>query len=436
MLTTEVQPGIVRTRAQFPRKLAPLFRPGRYKVAHGGRGSAKSWSVARALLIQAAQAKRRVLCGREIQNSIKESVHALLTSQIEELGFDGQFDVFERVIRHRHTGSEFLFEGLKGNVTKIKSMEGIDIAWVEEADKVSNTSWEVLIPTIRKPGSEIWVTFNPNEETDPTYQRFVVKPPPDAVVIQINWRDNPWFPDELRREMEYLKSVDYDAYLHVWEGMCRQRSDAQILNGKWRVEWFEPHPAWDGPYQGIDWGFANDPSTFIRCWIDRTQARPRLMVEREFWGLRVDLDNLPEKFDTIPRAREFTARADNARPETISHMQNHGYPNIIGCDKWPGSVEDGIAFLRSFGEIVIHPGCIHTIEEARLYSYKVDKLTGDILPDVVDKHNHCWDAIRYALGPLIQQGQLGMLHWIESAVREQAQTEDQERERMRALIGG
>lgn len=378
-----------------------------------------------------------MLCAREIQNSIRESVHQLLETQIDELGFRGEYSVFERVIRNRNTGSEFIFEGLKNNVTKIKSMEGIDIVWVEEAEKVSNRSWEILIPTIRKPGSEIWVTLNPDEETDPTYQRFIKSPPPGAVVVRMNWRDNPWFPDELRAEMEYLRRVDYDAYLHVWEGECRKRSDAQILAGKWRVEWFEPDLAWDGPYQGVDWGFANDPTTLLRMWIDRTKPTgPRLMIEHEAWGLRVDLDDTPELFDHVPQAREIMTLADSARPETISHMNNHGYPNISGAEKWPGSVEDGIAFLRSFAEIVIHTRCTHTAQEARLYSYKIDKLTQIVLAQVEDKHNHCWDAIRYALQPLIKQSATGMLNWVKMAVQEQAEAEDLERQKMRALTGG
>jgi phage terminase large subunit len=312
-------------------------------------------------------------------------------------------------------------------------MEGIDIVWVEEAEKVSKNSWQTLIPTIRKPGSEIWITFNPDEETDPTYQRFVVNPPPDAIVRKVNWRDNPYFPEELRREMEYLKSVDYDAYLHVWEGETRKRSDAQILNGKWTVEWFEPQPGWDGPYYGADWGFANDPTAGVRMWVNATDPRgPELMIEHEVYGLRVDIDKTPELFDRMPQAREHTIRADNARPETISYMQNHGYPSVVACAKWPGSVEDGITFLRSFRRIVIHTRCTHTAQEARLYSYKVDRLSGDVLRDIVDKHNHCWDAIRYGLEPLIKGSGLGMLHYTQGLVVEQATQED----KIRSMLGG
>lgn len=421
-----------RTTAQFPRKLDFLFRPARYKVAYGGRGSSKSWSVARALLIIGASRPIRVLCAREIQNSIEESVHKLLSEQIVELGFAGRYKITQRSITGLN-GTEFIFSGLRSNITKVKSMEGIDIAWAEEAEKVSKNSWQVLIPTIRKPGSEIWVTFNPDEETDPTYQRFIVNTPPEAVTRLVNWRDNPWFPDELRREMEYLKAVDYDAYLHVWEGLCRKRSDAQILNGKWVVEWFEPQPSWDGPYYGADWGFANDPTTAIRMWINATDPRgPELMIEHEAWGLRVDIDKTPELFDQIPEARQHTIRADCARPETISYMQNHGYPAVTGCAKWSGSVEDGITFLRSFRRIVIHTRCAHTAQEARLYSYKIDRLTGDVLAEVVDAHNHCWDAVRYGLEPLIRGSGLGMLHFLQGEVQQQATDED----KFRSMVGG
>lgn len=175
---------------QLPHKLAFLFEPARYKVAHGGRGGAKSWGFARAALIQAAQRPLRVLCARELQVSIAESVHKLLSDQIEAMGLAPWFDVQQQVIRSS-AGSEIIFAGIRNNVTKLKSLEGVDVCWVEEAEKVSNSSWEALIPTIRKPGSEIWVSFNPHDASDPTYQRFVLNPPPGARVVEMNWQDNP-----------------------------------------------------------------------------------------------------------------------------------------------------------------------------------------------------------------------------------------------------
>jgi phage terminase large subunit len=395
-------------RAEFPAKLRFLFQPARYKVAHGGRGGAKSWGFARALLLLAAQRPIRVLCARELQLSIQDSVHKLLSEQVESLGLGHFYEVLQQTLRGVN-GSEFIFSGIRSNITKIKSMEGIDIVWVEEAEKVSNASWDVLIPTIRKPGSEIWVSFNPSEETDPTYQRFVVNPPPGAVVVKIGWQDNPWFPEELRREKDYLLAVDPEAAEHVWGGGCKKNSEAAVLRGRWVVEPFEPQPHWHGPYYGADWGFANDPTALVRCWVqlpviekDGKITRPHeLYVEHEAYKVGCELDHTPALFDKVPEARKHRIRADSARPETIAHMHRHGYPLVIGAEKGPGSVEDGVEHLRSYARIVIHPRCPHTAEEARLWSFKVDRLTGDVLPDLVDKHNHCWDGIRYGLEPLI-----------------------------------
>lgn len=214
--------------AEFPERLGFLFTPNRYKVLYGGRGGAKSWGIARALLIQGASKPLRILCARELQTSIKDSVHKLLTDQIAALGLDGFYEVTQTAIRGKN-GTEFAFAGLRSNVSQIKSFEGVDICWVEEAQTVSRASWNVLIPTIRKEGSEIWVSFNPDLEEDDTYQRFIVSPPPGAMVEKINWSDNPWFPEVLRVEKDSLKARDEQAYLNVWEGVCRRSVDGAIF---------------------------------------------------------------------------------------------------------------------------------------------------------------------------------------------------------------
>jgi phage terminase large subunit len=217
-------------KAEFPEKLKCLFDPpsSRYRVLYGGRGGAKSWGVARALLILAAKDKLRVLCAREYQTSIKDSVHKLLSDQIHDLGLDSFYEITQASIRGKN-GSEFFFVGLKNNISNVKSFEGVDICWVEEAQTVSKTSWNVLIPTIRKEKSEIWVTFNPELETDDTFQRFVVHSPKDCVIEKINWSDNPWFPDTLRLEKDDLKERDIEAYNTVWEGICRQTVDGAVF---------------------------------------------------------------------------------------------------------------------------------------------------------------------------------------------------------------
>lgn len=384
-------------RVQIPDPFKELLTVNaRYKVYYGGRGGGRSWAAARALLVRGLNSKIRILCAREFQRSIADSVHRLLSDQIELLQFSQAYNITRTEITSQ-TGSIFLFEGLRHNITKIKSMEGIDIVWVEEGEKVSGESWDVLVPTIRKDGSEIWITFNPDQESDPTYQRFVINPPPGAIVKKTSWKDNPWFPPELIREKDYLWRVDPERAAHVWDGECRTHSDAQVLKRKWLVDVFEAAEEWDGPYYGADWGFSNDPTALVRFWIYDN----KLMIEHETYGVGVDLDDTPEMFDRVPGARDYMIRADCARPETISHMRRRGF-KIEGAPKWGGSVEDGIAWLRSFEKIVIHDRCKHTIEEARNWSYKVDRLTGDVLPQLRDGFDHIWDAVRYGGSPLIK----------------------------------
>jgi phage terminase large subunit len=391
----------------IPDKMLPLFSTMytptgdrvRFRVCYGGRGGARSWSFTRALLIRAIEKKTRIVCAREFQNSIEESVHELLSGQIITLGLEDLFDIKKREIR-AYNGSDFVFAGLKTNITKMKSFEGADICYIEEAENISTKSWEVLIPTIRRPNSEIWAAFNPNLAKDPSYALFITNPPEDALVIKTTWRDNPWFPEPLKKARERLQRVDIDAYNHVWEGECRKNSAAQILRNKYVVASFTPGKDWNGPYFGADWGFSQDPTTLIKCWIHEN----KLYIEYEAYEIGCDIDKTPKLFDVVPGARLYTVRADNARPETISYMQRNGYPLMESVDKWPGSVEDGVAHIRSYDEVVIHTRCEHAQEEAMYYSFKIDKLSGDVLPDIEDKHNHIMDAIRYALSPMIKPG--------------------------------
>lgn len=213
---------------ELPAKLDFLLgKSARYKVAYGGRGSAKSWSFARALLIRGLQKPTRVLCTRELQKSIKESVHQILADQIGRMNLGAYYQVLQNEIRGPG-GTAFGFAGLRHNITELKSYEGADLCWVEEAQVVSKKSWEILIPTIRKEGSEIWVSLNPELEDDETYKRFILNPPSDSIVAKMNWQDNPWFPEVLRAEKDELKKRDPDAYLNVWEGHCRQILDGAI----------------------------------------------------------------------------------------------------------------------------------------------------------------------------------------------------------------
>ena len=380
------------TRVAIPEAFAELFQPHRYKVYWGGRGKGASWSFARTLLLLVAEKGYRVLCAREYQTSIGDSVHRLLMDQMELLGIADLFRVTRSEITCAN-GGLFIFKGIRNNPGEIKSLEGIDIAWLTEAERTTNESLDILIPTIRKDGSEIWIDFNTDAEHAPTYERFVKTPPPDAMVKFVTYRDNPFFPDVLRAEMEYVRRVDPDKFQWIWEGQPRHISHALVFGGKYRVEEFH-HPAddIDRYYLGVDWGFAEDPTTMIRSYvIDRT-----LYVDHEAYGVGVELDELPQLFRSVPQSDIWPCPADNARPETISYLRRNGYPKMQSVKKGPGSVEDGISILKEFNAIVIHPRCRHTIAEFGSYSYKVDRTTGDVLPILVDKDNHCCDALRYA----------------------------------------
>lgn len=390
----------------LPDWAAPLFKPARYKCLYGGRGSGKSYAVADYLLIKGAQSPRRILCAREFQNSIQDSVHKLLCDRIEAMGLQSFYTMQEKEIKGAN-GTTFIFKGVRHNVQSIKSMAGITDLWLEEAQTVSEESWSILVPTIREPGSEIITTFNPDSEDDPTYQRMVVNPPDDAYIRKVNYQDNPFFPEELMAEMRRDRRVDPDRAAWVWDGECRSISDAQVFKGKWIVDDFDitslgneragPRFMPDGPYFGSDFGFAQDPTTLIKCWIFENT----LYIDYAVGGVGIDIVDTPALYNQIPDSRRYLISADSARPETISHLRNSGY-NIEGASKWKGSVEDGIQVLRSFENIVIHPRCKGVIDEMRLYKFKVDRLTGDIKPIPEDKHNHYIDALRYALVKYIQ----------------------------------
>jgi len=379
-----------------------LFNPPlgdvRYRVSYGGRGSAKSWQFARALLLHGWESQLRILCAREFQASIKDSVHKLLSDQIDALGYSSFYRIQQSSIVGKN-GTEFLFKGLRRNIGEIKSTEGIDLCWVEEAEAVSDESWRVLIPTIREPGSELWVSFNPALETDPTYRRFILNPPERAIIKKVGWDSNPWLPEVLREEAEELRRKDPEAFAHVWGGNPWTRSEAEVLDGKWMVEDFTPEAHWNGPYYGLDFGFARDPSICVRLWIGDS----RLYVEYDSGGVKLNMDQLEKMIRSIPGAEDHTIRADSARPETINEMKERGL-KVEPAAKWAGSVEDGVEHLRSYEKIVIHPRCKRAQQEARLWRYKTDARTGDILPKLKDGNDHVWDSSRYALSPIINKG--------------------------------
>jgi len=386
-----------------PQWAVPLLQPARYKGAKGGRGSGKSHFFAEAAVEEmVADADLRFVCIREVQRSLKFSAKSLIEAKIRKLGVSHMFTVLEREIRRNGGHGVMIFEGMQDHTAEsMKSLEGFERAWCEEAHVLSKRSLDLLTPTIRSDDSELWFSWNPDQPGDAVEQLLVTDPPDGAIIVHVNYTDNPWCPQALRDEAARSARVDPDAYAHIWLGQYNTRSEAQVLSGKWIIDEFEPGESWDGPYQGADFGFAQDPTTLVRCWIDGR----RLYVEREAYRIGLELDHTVAHWKRhVPDSDRYVTRADSARPESISYLSRHGFPRIEGVKKWPGSVEDGIAHLRQYEQIVIHPRCRHAIDEARLYSYKIDKRTGDILPEVVDAHNHIIDPIRYALAPLIRRG--------------------------------
>jgi phage terminase large subunit len=375
---------------QLPKWSECLFdESARYIAVKGGRGSGKSRSVATALNLRAAAKPLRILCVREIQKSIRDSSKRLLDDDAERNGLSSFYTSLETEVRGAN-GSLFLFAGLRSNIDSIKSMEGIDICWVEEAQSVSKTSLETLIPTIRKPGSQIIFTWNPKHETDPIEEMFGRDDlPPDTRLKTVNYVDNPWFPDVLQKEADYDLKRDPEKYNHVWMGGYLRNSESRVFRN-WTVEEFEA-PA-DALFRlGADWGFASDPSVLVRCHI----VGRKLYIDYEAHMVGCEIMDLPSLFMSVPGAEKWPITADSARPETISHMRNNGFPKIQAAVKGPKSIEDGIEWLKSF-DIVVHPRCRHTIDELTMYSYKTDPLTQLVLPLLEDKNNHIIDALRYA----------------------------------------
>lgn len=392
-------------KIELPPKLVPAMSKPlgsyRYRALYGGRGSGKSQSVALMAAVWGYADKIRVLCTREFQVSIAESFHAELRNAIERHQWLSDHYTIGRDYITGKNGTTFLFRGLRHNSQAIKSLANIDLTIMEEAETVPEQSWLDLEATIfRRPKSELIAIWNPKLEGSPVDNRFIKDPPASAVVISLGWQDNPFFPgglNELRlREKERL---DPATYAHVWEGAYLRNSESQVFSGRYAVEEFTPAHDWEGPFCGLDFGFASDPTAAVQCWIHADT----LYIEHEAGGTAMELDDTASAIGSrMPEFNRRTMFADSARPESISYLRRHGMPNIRSVKKWPGSVEDGIEHIKTYRRVVIHPRCRETAREFMLYSYKVDKYTGEVLTSIVDAHNHYIDALRYALSERIR----------------------------------
>jgi phage terminase large subunit len=377
--------------AKIPEPFEPLLEPHRYKVFRGGRGGAKSRTFATILIMLARMGQERILCCREIQRSIKDSVKRILDDEIQRHDLGKEFTSTTTEIRHNTTGSLFIFAGLRTDPDAIKSIEGVTRAWVEEAHTVSQASLDILIPTVRAENSEIWFSYNPRFEDDPVHAMFAADPPPPrSIVVDVQYWDNPWFPAVLYEEMEYCRQRDTDKYLHVWEGKPVSQSDEQVMHGVWKIEPV-PEPPADAILKfGVDWGFSSDPLAVTRSWQDGDT----IYIDYEAGGQGVKLTDIPAKIKEVPGADRWPITADNQRPDTIDYCQDQGL-TIAGCKKGKGSIEDGIEFLRGH-QIIIDPRCVETINEFIHYRYKKDPRTDQITPVIIDANNHYIDSLRYS----------------------------------------
>ena len=366
----------------------PLLAPARYKGAKGGRASGKSHFFADLWLDENIRDKLDCVMIREVQKSLTLSVKKTLEEKIRYYNAGLYFDVKNEKITS-HLGGITIFEGMQNHTAdSIKSLEGFDRMFAEEAQRLSQRSLDLLRPTIRKPGSEMWFAWNPDQPTDPVDAFFNDKPD-GATLVTANYMDNPWLSAESRADMEYDKSRDPDKYAHIWLGGYQRNSESRVFRN-WKIEEFE-RPEGTIHRLGADWGYAIDPSVLVRCSIEGN----RLYVDYEAYMVGCEIVNLPDLFDGVPESRKWFITADSARPETINYMRKHGYPKMNSAVKGAKSVEEGVAFLQSF-DIIVHPRCVKTIDELTLYSYKTDPLTGQVLPLLADKNNHLIDALRYA----------------------------------------
>lgn len=392
--------------AKFPESLSFLFEPSRYKVAYGGRGGAKSWGIARALLIKGAEKPIRVLCAREFQSSIQDSVHKLLSDQIYALGLDS-FYLIEKATIKGANGTTFGFEGIRNNVKELKSYEGADFCWVEEAANVSKSSWEVLIPTIRREGSEIWVSFNPELDTDETYKRFVLTPPPKSIVRKVSYSDNPWFPQVLRDEMETLKERDYDAYLNIWEGNCRVTLAGAVYANELRLATSEgrickvPYDETQPVHTFWDLGWADCTSILfaqkigfdyrvIDCFQDRLKKLPAYIKALQDKGYVYGTHYLPHDGEHeslgAPSIKKQIANA-GYKPHVLPRVlkKQHGIDAVRGI------------FNRLYIDEVKGADFLQAV---RHYTYDIDEHGQWSKEPKHDEHSHFADALQ-ALGQSI-----------------------------------
>lgn len=388
---------------QTPRWALPLLdNSKRYIGIKGGRASGKSHERAEALVERMfLEPDLRWVCIREIQKSLKFSSKQIIEDKIKKFGIAHLFEITINEIRRIDGDGIIIFQGMQDHTAdSIKSLEGFDGAWVEEAQSLSKRSIDLLLPTIRKEKSQIWFTWNPEDKDDAVNTVFTDYAD-DCILLHVNYMDNPWLPSAMKSLAEALKSKDYDAYSHIWLGQPKQNSDAQIFKGYWSTIDFDVDDTFEDPLQGADFGF-NDPTTAVRVYVKDNC----LFVTNEYYKRNLDLNLMPDAFRTIPDFDKYVTRADNSRPDTIRYLNNNQLKKVVPCVKGKGSIEDGIEFIKSFDHVYIHSTCINTVDEFTNYKYRINRLDDTVTNIIIDDYNHIIDAIRYALEPLMKNSKV------------------------------
>lgn len=380
-------------KIKTPRWALPLLEPARFKVVYSGRGLGKSYFFAGLLIEEHIQnPDQRSLCIRAVQNAISQSVKQLIEELIDVYGVADHFDIQATEIKNKKGKGVMMFKGLQQyNSSNIKSFQGVDRAWIEEAVDISQKAWDDLEPTIRKKDSQIWVSYNPLYETDPIDKIFRGdNPPDDAIIVTANIFDNPWASEANMKSMEHARKHDIDRFQHVWMGGYLKNSDKRIYKN-FSVQEFDT-PAEAEFYYGCDLGFSVDPTVLVRCFIEGR----KLFIDYEAREIGCDTVDLPNLFLQVPMSELFPITIDSSRPETISHLKKNGFRRARGSVKGAHSVIEGIEYLRSF-EIIVHPRCKGMIDDLTHYSYKVDSKTDEITPYIDHKNSDGCDALRYAV---------------------------------------
>ena len=382
---------MAKLKIETPPWAEKFLAPSRYKGIFGGRGSGKSHFLAELLIERhILNPNTRSVCIREVQKSLQNSVKALLESKIESLGVQSLFEIQANCIRNRFGTGVIIFQGMQNHTAdSIKSLEGFDIALTEEAQSLSQRSLDLLRPTIRKDGSELWFAWNPRLPTDPIDVFLRGQRPPDGSIIEhVNYDGNPWLPQVLLEELEYDRRRDPDKFSHVWLGNYLRNSETRVFKN-WSIEDFETPEGVMFRF-GCDFGFANDPTVLVRSY----QVGRKLFIDQEAYKVGCEITETPNLFYTIAESEKWPIVADNSRPETISYLRKVGF-KIHSAVKGSRSLEEGVEWLKSY-DIVVHSRCRNMIDELTLYSYKTDPATNRILPVLEDKKNHLIDALRYS----------------------------------------